>query len=83
MAKKTLKGQIDELRTTLIDFVVTIEATGGVTDRQGNFHPVVDEEWTDLGDAYIKACTTLGRKPKVSPYEGDWDKADPEENAKE
>lgn len=53
-------------REALEDFVKTIEATGGVVkDHKGYFVPVVDEEWVDLGDSYIRACAALGRKPKI------------------
>lgn len=45
-------------------FCDTIEATGGVrTDRKGFTVPCADEEWLDLGAAYIAACWALGRKP--------------------
>jgi hypothetical protein len=52
--------------TALEEFVDTVNATGGVfTDRKGLVCPKGDEEWCDLGTAYLKACTVLKRKPKL------------------
>jgi len=28
--------------------------------------PLADEDWVDLGAAYMNACKALGRKPKKS-----------------
>lgn len=61
------------MRRALIEFVKTINATGGVVlFNDGNVAPAGDTEWTDLGDAYLSACAALGREPKVirrSEYE--------------
>ena len=49
----------------LLEFIEAIEATGGVRRHpEGFYAPVADEEWTDLGEAYLTACAALGRKPK-------------------
>jgi DNA-directed RNA polymerase subunit RPC12/RpoP len=51
-------------REALTAFGDCIEATGGVRiDRLGNAHPRADQEWTDLGNAYLLACRALGREP--------------------
>lgn len=53
------------LERALLEFIEAIEATGGVRrDPEGFYAPVADEEWTDLGEAYLTACAALGRKPK-------------------
>jgi hypothetical protein len=53
-----------ELTKALECFVEAIEATGGIAiDGQGYACPVADPDWIDLGDAYLKACRALGRKP--------------------
>lgn len=55
-----------ELREALLTFVDCIDGTGGVIrDRKGYYRPVGDTDWIDLGDAYIQACTALGREPVV------------------
>jgi hypothetical protein len=52
--------------TALEEFVDTINATGGVfTDLKGLVCPRGDEEWCDLGTAYLNACTVLKRRPKI------------------
>jgi hypothetical protein len=54
------------LRDALRDFIACVEATGGVReDRQGNYHPAADDAWTDLGDAYVRACEAVGKRPVV------------------
>jgi hypothetical protein len=56
----------DATTTALLAFVTTIETTGGVsTDSQGQTVPVADDEWVDLGDAYLQACRALRREPKM------------------
>jgi hypothetical protein len=56
----------DATTTALLAFVSTIESTGGVTtDRQGCTVPVADDEWIDLGDAYLQACKALRQEPKM------------------
>ncbi len=49
--------------TALVD---TINATGGIveSDEEGAA-PLADEEWYDLGCAYIQACKALGIKPLI------------------
>ena len=60
------KNDADAMKQALADFVETIEATGGVRKtREGHFVPVGDEDWIDLGEAYAKACSALGRKLKA------------------
>jgi hypothetical protein len=47
-------------------FFNAIESTGGVArQRQGWYIPVVDEDWIDLGEAYVEACAAFGREPMV------------------
>lgn len=52
-------------REALIAFINTIESTGGV--RRHRFGgrsfvvPVADDEWGDLGEAYVMACKAIGR----------------------
>ena len=47
-------------------FVDAIDATGGVRRQSdGCYVPVADEDWIDLGDAYLDACIALDRKPIV------------------
>jgi hypothetical protein len=56
------------LRKALENFVDCVDATGGiVADDDGNVAPRADEDWTDLGDAYLEACKALGRKPRELP----------------
>jgi hypothetical protein len=55
-----------EMEKALQDFVDCIDATGGVmSDDKGNPVPVADEDWIDLGVAYMGACLVLGREPRV------------------
>jgi hypothetical protein len=64
--------QSQKAKAALEEFVSAIEVTGGVkADPEGSgLHvPVGDEEWVDLGEAYLKACAALGRKPKVEQDE--------------
>lgn len=47
-------------------FISTVEVTGGVRHLGNGCHaPLADEEWLDLGDAYIQACTALKRTPII------------------
>jgi hypothetical protein len=56
----------DATTTALLAFVTTIESAGGVTtDSQGHTVPVADDEWIDLGDAYLQACKALRRAPRM------------------
>lgn len=51
-------------------FVDAIDATGGVVEfENGEIVPAVDEEWLDLGDAYMQACDALGVEPKIEEGE--------------
>lgn len=60
-----------ELRAAaLLAFVETIEATGGVVYDGRNHGPCGNEDWIDLGAAYLKACHALGREPKVTRLDG-------------
>ena len=53
------------METALEAFVSTIDNTGGVLDfGNGTYAPVEDEDWIDLGIAYMQACAELKRKPK-------------------
>lgn len=57
-------------RKALLAFVDTIEATGGVTHNvRGELAPVVDEDWVDLGHAYVEACAALNRTTKIATPE--------------
>ena len=48
------------VEAALREFVQTIEATGGVVeDGKGNYEPVADRDWIDLGHAYVRACQAL------------------------
>jgi hypothetical protein len=50
----------------LRDFVLTVEATGGIftdVDAGGVVAPYADPDWCDVGEAYLLACAALGRKP--------------------
>jgi len=58
-------------RRALTAFVSCIEATGGCTrDHDGYIVPMVDEDWSDLGDAYVEACAALDREPLITTSEG-------------
>lgn len=52
--------------SALVEFLETIEATGGVRmTHKGYPSPLGEPEWTDLGSAYLNGCEALGRKPKI------------------
>ncbi len=72
MAKKR-----DDKVMALASLCSTIEATGGVRKLEdGLYAPVGDEDWIDLGEAYLDACLALDRLPKIAPLaEGDEDDA--------
>jgi hypothetical protein len=54
------------LRSALDALIDTIEATGGcVRDEDGHVAPEGDPDWIDLGDAYVLACTAIGRTPRI------------------
>lgn len=60
----TTRKRMERALKLLID---TIEATGGVVETEtGNYAPVGDPDWIDLGDAYVAACQVIGRLPKVA-----------------
>ena len=54
------KPMEDPKVSALKSFCSTIDVTGGL-NAQGN--PVADEDWIDLGDAYVEACAVLEREP--------------------
>jgi hypothetical protein len=63
-------GSTDAVRAALDGFVETIEAAGGCLHHEGGvLAPVGDPEWTDLADAYIRACTAIGRSPLIDRIE--------------
>lgn len=46
----------------LREFCDDVDAAGGITyDRKGQAVLDQDDDWPDLADTYIKACTVLGR----------------------
>lgn len=47
-------------------FVDTINATGGVVADGSGFVPAGDDEWLDLGAAYIQACESLEKDPLIA-----------------
>jgi hypothetical protein len=53
----------------LTEFVQSIEATGGVISTPKGHVPTADEDWLDLGEAYMAACAVLGRKPVIQKTE--------------
>ena len=57
----------DPQEAALREFIDAIEATGGVvTTDCGLYAPVADEDWIDLGEAYVRACAALQRQPKTA-----------------
>ena len=51
----------------LLTFVDTIDVTGGIRDQgDGTVAPIADEDWIDLGEAYLQACNALGHPPKYA-----------------
>lgn len=67
-----LQPTADAKDRALLDFIQTIEATGGlvhVPGEPGNHGCAGDEDWYDLADAYKAACKAMGRKPKVKEPE--------------
>ena len=56
----------DIARKALVSLVGCINAIGGIVCIDGQFFaPVIDLDWTDLGDAYIQACQALGIEPVI------------------
>jgi hypothetical protein len=65
---RTAASRNAAVETALLEFVDAIESTGGVMRNptwSGHFVPKADEDWIDLGEAYMGACKALDRKPKV------------------
>jgi len=58
------------MRGALQDFIETVEYTGGVlVDARGTIRLVDDPYWTDLADAYLRACRALDKEPMISKGE--------------
>lgn len=54
------------LRAALEEFCECIDVTGGVYYTAGGLAcPQGDDEWVDLGEAYLGACAALGRPPVI------------------
>jgi hypothetical protein len=65
-------GSTDAVRAALDGFIEAIESTGGCFRNEGGvLTPVGDPDWTDLGDAYVRACAAIGRTPLIAPPEDD------------
>jgi hypothetical protein len=63
---------MEKAREALRRLVHTINDTGGATvDRKGYTVPAVDQEWSDLGDAYEAACAALGLEPDIDDARAD------------
>ena len=57
----------DRCREVLVQFVQTVDVTGGVIREPGGcYAPVADPEWIDLGEAYAQACAALHRKMLIA-----------------
>lgn len=60
-----LQADLSEACDALRLFVDAINATGGlVINDDGVEAPAADESWTDLADAYLRACEALGVEPR-------------------
>ena len=58
------------MRAALDGFIETIEAVGGcLLNEAGVLAPVGEPEWTDLADAYVRACNAIGRIPQIDRTE--------------
>jgi hypothetical protein len=65
-------GSTDAVRAALDGFIEAIETTGGCFRNEGGvLAPAGDPDWTDLGDAYVRACAAIGRTPLIVPPEDD------------
>lgn len=59
-----------KLQRALTSMVECVSSTGGVRRCQdGRVSPVADEDWLDLGEAYLEACEVLGVEPVVEEGE--------------
>jgi len=57
----------EAMRKALMEFVQSIDNVGGVILLSNGLHvPVIDEDWIDLGEAYVEACKALGRGPRIA-----------------
>ncbi len=57
-------------KTAAQQLVSAIDATGGlVAFEGGRFAPEGDDDWIDLGEAYLAACNELGVPALVGSYE--------------
>lgn len=55
-----------KVEVALRAFIDTVNATGGVVRPDTSFvAPAADEDWLDLGFAYMQACQALGLVPPV------------------
>lgn len=55
------------VKRALESFVATIDNVGGVIRIDfGAYAPVGDEDWLDLGSAYLEACSALNVAPKIA-----------------
>lgn len=62
-AEESEFGQMCKALDLLVDLV---NVTGGVVEQDnGLYAPVADEDWLDLGEAYMKACDVTCTTPKV------------------
>ena len=64
-----VSGSSDAVRVALLSIIETIEATGGCSCEDGLLVPVGDSDWTDLADAYVRACAAIGRTPLIDRAE--------------
>jgi hypothetical protein len=52
---------------SLSEFCDDIDATGGIViSERGEYEPVADQDWVDLGSTYVTACHVLGREPMIA-----------------
>ena len=71
---KRKESDPEGLEKAVMDFVETVEATGGVIHyADDSYGPICDTDWLDLGLAYVRCCRALGRKPKINWDEDDLD----------
>lgn len=59
-------GPLLTCENVVCQLIHDIEISGGVwKDKLGNFHPVADPTWTDLGATYIHACKSVRKQPLI------------------